>query len=74
MHKVILIQVAAVSILSGCSDGGDRAAAGTTPKRAAELCNAYVESPAPAPDQETVVSAYKAGDISFDECMRRLRS
>jgi hypothetical protein len=74
MHKLTLITVATASILAGCSDMRLPATAQTTPKHAAQLCNGWYENVAPTEKQAQVVANYRAGQISFNECLLRLRS
>ena len=72
MNKLTVIPLATASILAGCGDVGLQAAR-TTPKEAAELCTGWTEMTA-AKEQTKVVASYRAGEISFNECLRRLRS
>ena len=71
MNKLTVIPVVTASILAGCGDIGLQAAR-TSPKQAAELCNGWTGA-MPAEDQAKVVASYRAGEISFNECLLRLR-
>jgi hypothetical protein len=73
MNKMTLLSIAATAILYGCGDDGFLAPKGASPKLAAELCHAWTEGVAPTESQAKVVAAYQAGEIPFEECMRRLR-
>lgn len=73
MNKMTLLSIATAALLYGCGDDGFLASNGTSPKLAAELCNAWTEGVKPTESQAKVVAAYQAGEIPFEECMRRLR-
>lgn len=74
MNKTTLITLLGASFLAGCSDGAMLGSAPTTPKRAAELCNGWDQNVTPNPEEAKIVGAYRAGEITFNECMGRLRS
>ena len=73
MNATTPIAIAAV-ILTGCGNASLPGTAGSSPKEAAELCNAWNERVEPSPGQAQVVAAFEAGEISFNECLRKLRS
>ena len=60
-------------LLAGCSDGAMIGPAETPPKQAAWLCNGDQERASPTPQQAQAVAAFQAGEISFKECMARVR-
>ncbi len=74
MKTTSLVPIITAVLIAGCSDGAMLGPAATPPKQAAWLCNADQDRAAPTPDQAKVVAAFQAGEISFDECMRRVRS
>lgn len=74
MKRTALVTLATATLLIGCGDGTMFGTEQTTPKRAAALCNGYDDRYTPTQDEAPVVSAFQSGQISFSECMRRLRS
>jgi len=72
MRKLTVITLATAAILAGCGEVGMQAAR-TSPKQAAELCTGWSEA-TPAKEQAKVVASYRAGEISFNDCLLRLRS
>ena len=74
MKRTTLISLVGAVLLAGCSDGAMLGPAQTSPKRAAALCNGDTDRFTPTQDETRIVTAYRSGEIPFNECMRRLRS
>jgi hypothetical protein len=74
MKTTTLVPIITAAFLAGCSDGAMLGPVATSPKHAAWLCNGDQDRASPTRDQAKVVAAFQGGEISFDECMRRLRS
>jgi hypothetical protein len=73
MKRTTLISLVAAVLLAGCSDGAMLGPAQTSPKRAAALCNGDDDRVTPTQDEARIVAAFHSGEISFNECMQRLR-